>query len=70
MELRAKQANLLVGTLNLHFRFGAITEAESSLEYLRRERDGTSLADILHGIYRFVETRVQILKAINSTRTI
>ncbi|MFK7886942.1 MAG: hypothetical protein AB8G16_08760 [Gammaproteobacteria bacterium] len=57
-EAAADWVNLLVNDFNRHARENAIEDAETSLAFLEKELETTTLAPIQSGIYRLMETQI------------
>jgi uncharacterized protein involved in exopolysaccharide biosynthesis len=58
-EIAARWANLLVKDLNSRMRQRALSEAETNLEYLKREMNSSSLVTMQESIGRLLETELQ-----------
>lgn len=58
-------ADKLVARLNDKIRLQAISEAESKIEYLKRELEKTSVVDLQQVIYRLMQTQISAITAAN-----
>jgi len=58
-ELAAEWANNLIVRLNKKLRTLAVTEAESSINYLQEQLQQTSVVDMHQVLYRLIESETQ-----------
>lgn len=61
----AAWANEMVARLNKRMRETAIREAQSSINYLKKELGRTSIVDLQQGIYRLIEAQVKKIMLAN-----
>lgn len=58
-QLAAHWANSLVAGINEHLRSRAISEAQTSLVFLKKELDKTSILGLQQGLFRLIEDEVK-----------
>ena len=64
-ELAATWANELANRVNKKLRDKAILEAQTSIDYLRKELEKTSVVELQHGIYRLIENHINKIMLAN-----
>lgn len=64
-ELAAQWANKLVNRLNDYLRRRDIAEAQRSIEFLNQELSKSSVIELRQGIYRLIESRIEMVMLAN-----
>ena len=60
-ELAARWANRMVEILNEYLRVRDIAEAESSIEFLNKQLEASSVIEIRQGIYGLIENQIELI---------